>query len=49
MEKVRIGVIGTGMAWEKLHYPAFRELAEYYEIGAVCDLQPELAESWGRV
>ena len=49
MEKIRVGVIGTGMAWEKLHYPAFNELADYFEIGAVCDLRPHLVESWGRM
>ncbi len=25
-EKLRLGVIGIGFAWDRLHYPAFREL-----------------------
>ena len=48
MEKIKIGVIGTGLAWERLHYPAFQELPEKYEIGAVCDRNREAAEEWGR-
>ena len=35
--KIKIGVIGAGMAWEKLHYPAVSELSDRFEIGAVCD------------
>jgi predicted dehydrogenase len=46
--KLRVGVIGTGLAWEKLHYPAFKELADKYEIAALCDVDRGLVESWGR-
>lgn len=35
MKKIRLGVIGTGMAWEKLHYPALQELGDKYEIVAL--------------
>jgi len=49
MEKIKVGVVGTGLAWEKLHYPAFQELSDYYEIKALCDLEPNLVESWGRL
>lgn len=48
MEKIKVGVIGTGMAWEKLHWPAFQELADRFEIRAVCDVNRERAETWGR-
>ena len=48
MEKIKVGVIGVGMAWEKLHRPAFEELSDRYEIRAVCDLNRERAESWGQ-
>ena len=37
MEKIKLGVIGTGMAWEKLHWPALQQLREQYEVVAVCD------------
>ncbi len=46
MRKLRVGIIGTGMAFEKLHYPAYRELADKYEIAAICDSDINKAESW---
>jgi len=46
--KLKVGVIGTGLAWERLHYPAFKELADKYEIAALCDLDRSRAEEWGR-
>lgn len=46
--KLRVGVIGTGLAWERLHYPAFKELADKYEIAALCDVDRSRVESWGR-
>ncbi|NLY75682.1 MAG: Gfo/Idh/MocA family oxidoreductase [Firmicutes bacterium] len=47
--KLKVGVIGTGLAWERLHYPAFMELADKYEIAALCDLDRSRAERWGRL
>jgi predicted dehydrogenase len=35
MNRIRLGVIGTGLAWERLHYPAILELGERYEITAL--------------
>ncbi|PKM94272.1 MAG: oxidoreductase [Firmicutes bacterium HGW-Firmicutes-1] len=35
MTKIRLAVIGTGMAWERLHLPALKELSDYYEIVAL--------------
>ncbi|MDQ2087792.1 Gfo/Idh/MocA family oxidoreductase [Herbivorax sp. ANBcel31] len=37
MQKIRLGVIGTGMAWERLHYPAILELGDKYEIVSLCN------------
>ena len=37
MDRVKIGIIGLGMAWERLHAPAFARLADKFEITAVCD------------
>lgn len=48
MKKLRVGVIGTGMALEKLHYPAFQELADKYQIVALADVEVEKAKSWAR-
>ncbi len=44
--KLRLGVIGIGMAWERLHYPALRRLADKYEIVAVCDTERSKAEGF---
>ena len=46
MKKVRIGIIGTGMAFERLHYPAYEQLQDRFEIAAVCDVDREKAKRW---
>lgn len=48
MEKINVGIIGTGLAWERLHYPAYQELSDRYQIAALCDVDRERAEGWGR-
>ena len=37
MQKIRLGIIGAGMAWERLHWPALQQLRDQFEIAAVCD------------
>ncbi|MDD3600094.1 MAG: Gfo/Idh/MocA family oxidoreductase, partial [Firmicutes bacterium] len=48
MSKLRVGVIGTGMAFERLHYPAYLKLSDVYEIGAVCDQDESKLADWGQ-
>ncbi len=48
MKKLRTGIIGTGMAFEKLHCPAFEELSDYYEITAICDIDPQKLQYWSQ-
>jgi predicted dehydrogenase len=48
MEKIKVGVIGTGLAWERLHYPAYQELTDRYEIRALCDIDRSRAEKWAK-
>jgi predicted dehydrogenase len=48
MSKIKVGIIGAGLAWERLHYPAYQELSNEYEISAVCDQKREVAEDWGK-
>lgn len=48
MERLKVGIIGTGMAFERLHYPAFQELSEQYQITAVCDEDRFKAEKWAK-
>jgi len=43
MTRVRLGVIGTGMAWERLHYPAILKLKDRYEITALCNTTKQKA------
>ncbi|NLL05183.1 MAG: Gfo/Idh/MocA family oxidoreductase [Clostridiaceae bacterium] len=37
MRKIRLGIIGTGMALERLHYPALQELSDKFQIVALCN------------
>ena len=37
MERVKLGVIGLGLAWERLHAPALDRLKDKFEVVAVCD------------
>ncbi|MCG9967099.1 Gfo/Idh/MocA family oxidoreductase [Pelotomaculum terephthalicicum JT] len=46
MKKLRVGIIGAGMAFEQLHYPAYQELSDKFEIVAICDLNPQKANYW---
>ena len=48
MKKFRLAVIGTGMAWERLHYPAILELGEKYEIVALANRTKSDAEAFAR-
>lgn len=45
MDRIRIGLIGTGMAWEKLHRPAYDRLKDKFEITAICEKNKEKAEN----
>lgn len=46
LRKLRVGVIGVGMAFERLHYPAYQRLADRYEIAALCDVDIWKARDW---
>lgn len=46
MSQLNVGVIGTGLAWERLHYPAFAELSAEYRIAALCDIDRDKAVRW---
>ena len=37
MEQINIGIVGVGMAWDRLHWPAFQRLRDHFNIVAVCD------------
>jgi predicted dehydrogenase len=44
MERIKIGIIGLGLAWERLHAPAFARLTDKFEIAAVCDTDMDKAQ-----
>ena len=43
-QRVKIGVVGCGDIAQIQHLPALKELAEEYEVAAVCDVSPSLAK-----
>jgi predicted dehydrogenase len=45
MERVKMGIIGAGMAWDKLHYPAYQRLQDRFSIEAICDKDLSKARS----
>ncbi|OAT83597.1 oxidoreductase [Desulfotomaculum copahuensis] len=46
MRKLKVGVIGAGMAFARLHHPAYQQLGDRYEIAAVCDRDAAKARVW---
>lgn len=47
MRQIRLGVIGTGLAFERLHLPALQELKDQFRVVAVCDVDRFKAAEWG--
>ncbi|MCL2048218.1 MAG: Gfo/Idh/MocA family oxidoreductase [Defluviitaleaceae bacterium] len=48
MEKIRLGIIGLGLAWQRLHAPALARLTDKFEIVAVCDRDEEKVSNVAR-
>jgi predicted dehydrogenase len=48
MKTIRLGIIGTGLAWERLHYPAIKELGDKYEIVALANRTKADAEQFAK-
>jgi predicted dehydrogenase len=46
MKKIRLAVIGTGLAWERLHWPAISEQKDNFEIVALCNRTKSDAEKF---
>jgi predicted dehydrogenase len=42
--RIRVGVVGCGLIAQVMHLPYLAELDDRYELVAVCDLSPALAE-----
>lgn len=46
MQVLKVGIIGVGMAFERLHYPAYKQLTDRYQIVALCDLDKAKSQKW---
>ena len=44
-----MGIIGTGMAFERLHYPAYQKLSDKFEIRALCDIDFQKTDKWRKL
>lgn len=44
-QRLRVGVVGCGMIAQIMHLPHLRELEDEYELAAVCDVSPAVAEA----
>jgi predicted dehydrogenase len=45
MDRLKMGIIGAGMAWDRLHYPAYQRLQDRFSIEAICDKNLSKAKS----
>ncbi len=36
MNKIRLGIIGPGLIWEKVHKPILKKFRDKFEIAAFC-------------
>lgn len=43
-DTIRLGIIGTGLAVEKLHWPALKRMTDMYRVTAFCDIDRSHAE-----
>jgi len=48
INKIKLAVIGTGMAWERLHWPAIQQMLDKYEVVALCNKTKSDAETFAR-
>ncbi len=46
---MNVGIIGAGMAFEKLHNPAFQQLSDKYKIVAICDVDLHKRNYWANM
>jgi predicted dehydrogenase len=46
-KKLRVGIVGCGEAAQILHWPSLYQLADLYEVTALCDVSPFVLETLG--
>ena len=47
--KIKLGIIGTGLAARELHLPALKSLSEYFQITAICNRSEPKAISFAEI
>ncbi|MBV8098186.1 MAG: Gfo/Idh/MocA family oxidoreductase [Verrucomicrobia bacterium] len=46
--KINIGIVGCGEVTQIMHWPSLSQLAELYEVTALCDISPLVLETLGK-
>jgi predicted dehydrogenase len=46
--RIKIGIVGCGEVTQIMHWPSLSQLAELYEITALCDISPLVLETLGK-
>ena len=47
--KIRVGIIGCGEVTQIMHWPSLFQLADQFEVTALCDVSPLVLEELGRL
>jgi predicted dehydrogenase len=47
--KIRVGIVGCGEVTQIMHWPSLFQLANHFEVTALCDVSPTVLEELGRL
>jgi predicted dehydrogenase len=47
--KIRVGIVGCGEVTQIMHWPSLFQLADRFEVNALCDVSPLVLEELGRL
>ena len=47
--KIRVGIVGCGEVTQIMHWPSLFQLADRFEVTALCDVSPLVLEELGRL
>jgi predicted dehydrogenase len=47
--KIRVGIVGCGEVTQIIHWPSLFQLADRFEVNALCDVSPLILEELGRL
>ena len=47
--KIRVGIVGCGEVAQIMHWPSLFQLADRFEVTALCDVSPLILEELGRL